>query len=328
MKKVISIVIMVLMSVCLMTACGGNGFSIPDDYNYDDLSKYIKLGEYKGLEYEKEEVTITRHQIDAKLDEIFADFAESEKLTSGTVTEDCTANIDYSGSMNGKKFDGGTAEGYDLDIDNSTFIEGFAEALVGHSVGENFDIDVTFPENYGSADLAGKPAVFNITVNYITVNKMPEYNDEFVKKNTDFNSTEELEASLEKELEKQQNEIVDNAAKNKLFNQIKENSKVLEYPEKELKSRTEQYGDEEQAKTVVEMELILHQIARLEGIELTSEDYEEFINNLLAESGMSEDTFKQQTGQTIDEYAADNNLFSSLVYQEVMNKVMKYGKAL
>lgn len=347
-----------MMGVVMLTGCGGS-FSVPGEYKYEDLTKYIKLSEYKNLEYEKAEIMVTRHQVDAKLDELFESFTEAEKLTSGEVTEDCIANIDYVGSIDGEEFEGGAGQGYDLDIDNSSFIDGFAEALVGHSVGENFDIDVTFPENYGTADLAGKPAVFNITVNYITVNKRPEYNDEFVKKNTDFSSTEELEKSLKEELEAQQQKEADNDARAAVFKQIQESSKVIEYPEKELKSKTEKLTqsykeqaekaglsvgdyiqqnlgmDEEEfneqinvyAATSVEMELILHQIARLEGIEVTDDDYKEFVYQMLEEAGMTADEFKEQNGFSIEEYAETSDLFTSCLYQKVMDKVMGYSKA-
>ncbi len=359
MKKSFALIIAMIMCIGMMTSCGGGGLTVPDEYNYDDLSKYITLGEYKGLEYEQEEITVTRHQVDAKLDELFASFTESTKLTEGTVTEDCTANIDYVGSMDGKEFDGGAGEGYDLDIDNSTFIDGFAEALVGHKVGENFDIDVTFPENYGSADLAGKPAVFNITVNYITVEKLPEYNDEFVKNNTDFSTTEELEESLKEELESEQKKEAANNAKADIFQKIQGSSKVLEYPEKEFNAKkdklTQSYKDKAEAagqsiadyiqqnlgmtedefneqvkaytETTVKIELIAHQIARLENIEFTADDYHDFVYGMLEEAGLTADEFKEKNGYSVEEFADQSDLFTSFVYQKVMDKVMEYSVA-
>ena len=358
MKKTFAIIMSMLMGVAMLTSCG-NKLSIPNEYNYEDLSKYITVGEYKGLVYNEEKVEVTRHQIEAKLDALFEQFTETEKLTSGTVTEDCTANIDYVGSMDGKEFEGGADQGYDLDIDNSAFIEGFAEAIVGHKVGENFDIDVTFPENYGSADLAGKPAVFNITVNYITVNKLPDYNDEFVKNNTDFASTEELEESLKEEIENEQQSDAKNNARTAIFKLVQDASKVIEYPEKELNAKKDKlaktYQDqakkagmdvadyiqqnlglseedfnkqvEEYAKTTVEIELILNQIARLEGIELTDKDYQEYVYNMLEQAGMTADEFKEQNGYSIEEFAEQSDLFTSFLYQKVVDKVIEYSKA-
>ena len=358
MRKSIAIILIAIMSMTMFVACGSK-LSIPDDYKYDDLSKYITLGKYKGIEYEKEKVTITRHQIEAKIDELREQYKEEKKLTEGTVTEDCVANIDYVGSIDGKEFEGGSAQGYDLDIANSTFIAGFAEALVGHKVGENFDINVTFPDNYGSADLAGKPAVFNITVNYITVSKLPEYNEKFVKECTDFKSTDELEASLEKDLRTQEEQANEAKARYDVLEKILKSSKVIEYPEKEyntqLEKLTKKYKDQAAAAGVkigdyvqqqlglseeafnkqvadtaeenVKFELVLHQIARLENIEYTEQGYHDFIYNLLDKEGMTADEFKEQNGSSIEEFAEQNDMFTSYLYQIVMDKVMEYSKA-
>lgn len=324
MKRRLSIVLTLVLSMAMLASCGG-GVKVPDEYNYDDLTEYIILGEYQGLEYEAADLKVTGHQVDAELDRIREQFKTTKKLTEGTVTETCTANIDYSGSMDGKKFDGGTDTGYDLDIDNSTFIEGFAEALVGHQVGETFDIDVTFPEDYGSADLAGKPAVFTITVNYINQDVLPELTDEFVKENTDLGSVAEMRESVEEELKNQRKEDAVAENKSNVFNQIVDAAEVVKYPEAELKTRTTQLGDEDSAKSMVKQELVLRQIAKLEGIELGDKDFQEFVDKLMSDSGLTPDTFKEKAGVSIEEYAVNNNLFTSLLYQRVMDKVMEYS---
>lgn len=338
MKKIIAVLVAAMMCMTMFTACG-SGIKIPDEYNYDDLSKYIDLGEYKGIKYEAEDITVTTHQVEARLDQALDEAKTQKKMTSGTVTEDCTANIDYVGSMNGVEFEGGAGEAYDLDIDNSSFIPGFAEALIGHSVGETFDIDVTFPEEYGSADLAGKPAVFKITVNYITKDIRPEYNDEFVKNNTEYSTTEEFEKSIRAELTAEMKKEAAANERSKVIDKIVNNSKVLEYPEKELnakKSRLlESAGQdsdtspetiEENAKFTVKMELVLHQIARLEGIEFTDADYNDYVNKLLSDAGMTPESFKEQNGYSIEEFSEKSDLFTSFLYQRVMDKVMEYSK--
>lgn len=324
MKRRLSVVLILVLSMAMLASCGG-GLKAPDEYKYDDLTEYITLGEYQGLEYDAADPTVTGHMVDAELDKIREQYKTTKKLTEGTVTETCTANIDYSGSMDGKKFDGGTDTGYDLDIDNSTFIEGFAEALVGHKVGETFDIDVTFPEDYGSADLAGKPAVFTITVNYINQDVLPEMTDEFVKENTDFSSVAEMRESVEEELNNQAKEDAVAENKSNIFSQIIDTSEVVKYPEAELKSRTTQLGDEDSAKKLVKQELVLRQIAKLEGIELTDKDFQEFVDKLMSDAGLTPDTFKESAGVSIEEYAVQNNLFTSLIYQRVMDKVMEYS---
>lgn len=310
--------------MAMLASCGG-GLKVPDEYKYDDLTEYITLGEYKNLEYEMPDLTVTGHQVDAELDKIREQFKTSKKETSGAVNETCTANIDYSGSIDGKKFDGGTDTGYDLDIDNSTFIDGFAEALVGHKVGETFDIDVTFPENYGSADLAGKPAVFTITVNYITQDVLPELTDDFVKENTDFSSVAEMRDSVEEELNNERKSDAIAEVKSDIFNKIVDAAEIVKYPDAELNTRKTQLGDEETAKSMVKQELVLRQICKLEGIELTDKDYQEFLDKLMSDAGLTPDTFKEKAGVTVEEYAVQNNLFTSLLYQRVMDKVMEYS---
>lgn len=359
MKKSISIVLIAVMCISLFTACG-NGLQIPDEYKYDDLTEYIKLCDYKGIKYKKAPINVSQDEIQEEIDKLLDSATTTEKKEEGTVTEDCIANIDYVGSIDGKEFEGGADQGYDLDIDNSSFIDGFAEALVGHEVGSNFDIDVTFPDNYGSADLAGKPAVFNITVNYISVEKKPEYNDEFVKNNTSYGTIQDYEQSVKEQLEdnKQNDAVKDDMSS--VFDKLMKKSQVIKYPEKELNNKKTKLADsyklaaekagtdvdsyisqslgmsvdefnkqiEDAAKLTVKYELILNQIARLEGVELTDEDYSSFIDTLLEDSGLTKDTFKLQSGMSIEEYAEQNDLYTSMLYQRVMDKVMKYSKVL
>ena len=277
--KFFTVVLAIVMaiSMLLFAGCKDNKLTVPDEYNYDDLSKYIKLADYKNVEYDEVKVS-------------------DEKITSGVATEDCIANIDYVGSVDGKEFDGGAAEGYDLDLDNSNFISGFAEAIVGHSVGENFDINVTFPEDYQSEDLAGKDAVFNITLNYLKKGAQSE---------------EEAQSANQTAVSKQ----------------IVKNSKIVKYPETELKARTESLGSEDQAKEQVKNELVLHAIAQKEGLSLSESDYNKFGEDLLSNAGISEDQFESSYGMSFAEYANQNNLYASFLYQKVMEKVMEYSVA-
>lgn len=267
-KKSLIILTLIFSMLLLFTSCGSSEYEVPDEYNYDDLSKYIKLADYKGIEYEEQKVS-------------------NEKITSGVAAEDCIVNIDYVGSVDGKEFDGGSAEGYDLDLDNSNFIDGFAEAIIGHSVGENFDIDVTFPEEYSNADLAGKPAVFNITINYMKKGPQSEAEAESLNKQA-------------------------------VFNQIAESSKVLEYPKAELESKE---------KTQIQQELVLYSIARAESIELNSAGYKEYCETLLKNAGVSEKNFEAQTGMSLADYAKQSGMFTSYLYDKVMSKIMEYSVA-
>jgi len=345
-------------SMVFMTACSGK-ISVPDEYKYDDLSVYIKLGEYKGIEYEKASTKVSDDELQAEIDSQLSDTKESKKVTKGKAKSDSVVNIDYAGTMDGVAFDGGTAEGYDLDLANSNFISGFAEAIVGHSVGENFDINVTFPEDYGNSELAGKPAVFNITINYISEQIVPELTDKWVKSNTDFSNVKEYKASLTEELEKNKKSDADANDRAAVFDKIVKASEIVEYPEKEYNNRynslVDQYKNYAEANSLefedyidqlmgitieqfestakssaqqaVTQELILNEIARREGIEISDSDYQDFLMQVLTDSGYTEDTFESANGMTIVEYAQSKNLYTSLLYNRVMDKVMGYSKA-
>ena len=338
-----------------MTSCGSK-ISVPDDYNYDDLSAYIKLADYKGIEYTKITGEISDDEVKAKIDEKLAS-GETEQIKEGTVEKDSVVNIDYEGSIDGVKFEGGTAQNQELDIANSAYIDGFAEAIVGHKVGETFDINVVFPEDYGKEELNGKPAVFKITVNYIVGQKKADFNDEWVQNNSEYKTTEEYEKSVRDELSQEVMSTADNKEKTEVFNKIVDGSEIVEYPEKELTARTEQikkmYSDyaessgmkldeflssqmgmdaeqfntmvDETAKTTVKQELVLYALKDAESIVADQAGYDKFIQDMLKNAGLTEKTFKEQNGKTVAEYAEESNLYASYLYQEVMNKVMEYS---
>ena len=342
----------------VFTACS-DSIKVPDEYKYDDLTEYITLGNYKGIEYSNVEVSISDQEIKDYINKELEKHVETKRTDSGTVTNNSIVNIDYVGSIDGKEFEGGAAKGTDLDIANSNFIEGFAEGIVGHSVGETFDLHVTFPENYGEASLAGKPAVFKTTINYISEKVLPEYNDDFVKKYSDFSTTAEYEKSIKEALYNQKKEEALANQRNTVFEKIKSDTKVKKYPDKEYQARCKQITNsykvqadkagmkidefvsnnlgltqeefkkqtEETARDAVKTELILHQIARLEKIELGDTEYNEYIEKLLKDAGITASDFKKNNGISIAQYAEDNNLYTAMLYQNVMDKVMKYGIA-
>lgn len=353
-RKIMSAVIIATMMIG-MASCGSK-ISVPDDYNYDDLSAYIKLTDYKGIEYTKITGEISDDEVKAKIDEKLAS-GETEQIKEGTVEKDSVVNIDYEGSIDGVKFEGGTAQNQELDIANSAYIAGFAEAIVGHKVGETFDINVVFPEDYGKEELNGKPAVFKITVNYIVGQKKADFNDEWVQNNSEYKTTEEYEKSVRDELSQEVMSTADNKEKTEVFNKIVDGSEIVEYPEKELTARTEQikkmYSDyaessgmkldeflssqmgmdadqfntmaDETAKTTVKQELVLYALKNAESIEADQAGYDKFIQDMLKNAGLTEKTFKEQNGKTVAEYAEESNLYASYLYQEVMNKVMEYS---
>ena len=144
---------------------------------------YVTLGEYKGLSVMIEPVVIAEAEIEDSIKGEVELQDKFDKREDGVVQNGDVANIDYEGKKDGVAFDGGTAQGYDLTIGSGVFIDGFEDGLIGVKVGDTVDLDLTFPENYGSADLAGQDVVFTVTVNY--VKEMPEITDELVSELSD-----------------------------------------------------------------------------------------------------------------------------------------------
>ena len=166
----------------------------------------VTLGDYKGLEVEKAEATVTDEQVQAELDRMAQNVASTEAVERAAEMGD-TANIDFEGFDNGVPFNGGKGENFDLKLGSGSFVPGFEEQIVGMAAGDEKDIDITFPEDY-HADLAGKPVVFHVKVNKVTVTNVPAQDDEFAKDVSEFETLEELKADIRaKALETAQKQI-------------------------------------------------------------------------------------------------------------------------
>ena len=159
-----------------------------------DVYPEVTLGDYKGLEVEKAEVTVSDEQVQAELDRMAQNVATEETVERAAELGD-TANIDFEGFHNGVAFDGGKGEGFDLKLGSGQFVPGFEEQVVGMNVGEEKDLNVTFPENY-AGDLGGKAVVFHVKLNKLTVSVAPAQDDEFAKDVSEFETLEELKNDI------------------------------------------------------------------------------------------------------------------------------------
>lgn len=247
--------------------------AIPPRPEYTALD-YVTLGEYKGLKVADQPVEVTDDQIDEVVRQNIQ-FADAlEKVTEGTVEDGDTANIDYEGKLDGEAFDGGTAKGYDLVIGSHSFIDGFEDGLIGVTVGETVDLPLTFPENYGNADLAGKEVVFTVTVNEIK--RMPELTDELASTISDGEYTDAAgyRDSIRADLEEQAQAQRDMMLKSDLLTQVASGSEVKEYPQEMV-----DYG-------VANMDTYYRGMAEQYAME-----FEEFLSSFL---GMTEEDFSEQ----------------------------------
>jgi len=174
----------------------------------------VTLGQYKGLEVEKMDVSVSDAQVEAELNRMAQNVASTETVEKAAEMGD-TANIDFEGFDNGVAFDGGKGENFDLKLGSGQFVPGFEEQIVGMTAGEEKDIDITFPQDY-AAELAGKPVVFHVKLNKVTVTTLPELDDEFAKDVSEFETLEDLKADIRakalEQAEKQAASAFENAA--------------------------------------------------------------------------------------------------------------------
>ena len=208
-----------------------------------DTYPEVTLGEYKGLEVEKAEATVTDEQVQAELDRMAQNVASTETVEGAAKMGD-TANIDFEGFDGGVPFDGGKGENFDLKLGSNSFVPGFEEQVVGMSAGEEKDINITFPEDYHK-ELAGKSVVFHVKCNKVTTTILPTLDDEFAKDVSEFDTLEALTADIRtKALENAQKQI-DSAFEQAVVDKAAENTTV-DMPnaliEAELDNQMERFG--------------------------------------------------------------------------------------
>ena len=175
-----------------------------------EVKPEVVLGDYKGLEIEAVPDEVSDEMIENEIEKQRHLNARHINIDDRAAEDGDKVNIDFEGKVDGEVFEGGSAEDQELELGSGSFIPGFEEAIVGHEIGETFDIDVKFPEDYFNEDLKGKDAVFTITLNSIAVEELPEVDDEFIKDISEFDTVEEYKADLLK----QKTEEVEANAKN------------------------------------------------------------------------------------------------------------------
>ncbi len=184
----------------------------------------VTLGQYKGLEVEKAEVTVSDAQVQAELDRMAQNVASTENVERAAEMGD-TANIDFEGFDNGVPFEGGKGTDFDLKLGSGQFVPGFEEQVVGMNVGEEKDINITFPEDY-HAELAGKPVVFHVKLNKLSVTNVPAQDDEFAKDVSEFETLEELKADIRAKALEQAQKQADSAFEQNAVEKAAENTTV------------------------------------------------------------------------------------------------------
>ncbi|UFJ39091.1 trigger factor [Brevibacillus humidisoli] len=270
----------------------------------------VKLGEYKGLEIEPKDFTVTDEDVEAELKQMQQRHAELYVVEDGGIEQGDMVLIDFEGFQDGVAFEGGKAENYSLEVGSGTFIAGFEDQLVGMKQGEEKEITVTFPEEYHSPNLAGKEALFQVKVNEIKRKNLPELDDEFAKDVSEFDTLEELKADVKKNLEEKASREKETYVREQLVLKASENAEIdipqvmieheLDHMVNEFAQRLQYQGmdielyyqfsgmDESQlrdqflddATNRVRTSLTLDAIAKAEEIQTTEEDVTEELNKL------------------------------------------------
>lgn len=192
-----------------------------------EVKPEVKLGKYKGIEVEKPAVKVTAADVNKELENIRARQARLVDISDRAAKDGDTVTIDYSGSVDGKKFDGGTAEKQSLKLGSGQFIPGFEEQVAGHKIGDSFDVNVTFPKEYHADELAGKDAVFAVTLHEIKETVLPTLDDEFIKDiSTEFDTLKDYKADLKKKLTEAQENAAMTEVENRVIDKIVDKMKV------------------------------------------------------------------------------------------------------
>ena len=308
----------------------------------------VKISSYTGMKIRKYAYIVTDEEVEAELVRVQERNARKIEVTDRPAQNGDTVNIDFVGKVDGVKFEGGEAEGFDLTLGSGQFIPGFEDQVVGMSIGETKDINVTFPENYQAEALKGKPAVFTVKVNAIQGKELPEVTDEFIKEATGSETVEEYKVKTRERLQKQADRKANDDTENSILEAIAANTEV-EIPQamidREIDSlvqkfeyqlmyqglKLQDYLDfvkmtmedfrknyEEQAKKNVTNQLIISYIIKAENIEATEEE----VDAKIAEQAES-------VGKTAEEYKKnmDPRQFDYIRSDIIITKLFDFLKA-
>ena len=272
----------------------------------------VTLGDYKGLDVPKTRVTVKKEEVEEELKRTQEQNAREITIEDRPVKDGDILTIDYSGSVDGEKFEGGTAQDQTLIIGSGAFIPGFEEQLIGKELNEETEINVTFPEEYHAADLAGKEAVFEVKIKAIKEKELPELDDEFASEVSEFETLDEYKADIKEKIRERKKEEAKTERENKLVDLAVENAQ-MDIPdamvEEQVQQMTEEFAQrlsyqglsmeqylqfsgmdaqkfaddmKPQAVKRIETRLVLEAIVKAENIEVSEEEYKAEVEKMAA----------------------------------------------
>lgn len=287
------------------------------------LKPEIKLGKYKGVKVEAMDTTVTDEDVQAELDKVKEQNARLVAADDKAVEDGDQTTIDFEGFVDGEAFEGGKGEDYPLTIGSHSFIDTFEEQLIGKKVGEEVEVNVTFPEEYQAKELAGKPAMFKVTIKEIKVKEYPEIDDDFAQDVSEFDTLDEYKADIKKNLEDKKTQEAEADKESKVIEAIVKDSE-MDIPEKMIEAQAQQMLEEfaqniamqgisfeqylqftgatveqlreqvtPQAKARVESSLVLEAIVKAEKIEATDEEFDEEVKKMAERYQMEVDKINE-----------------------------------
>lgn len=287
----------------------------------------VTLGEYKGIEIEKKEVEVTDEELNAEIDRVRESNSRMITIDDRATQDGDTVIIDFDGYVDGEQFDGGYAEDYSLVLGSGTFIEGFEDQLIGKNIGDDVEVNVTFPEQYQAEELQGKPAVFKVKVKEIKMKELPELDDDFAQDVSDFDTLEEYKEDTKKKLLSSKEESAKREKEEAVIDKIIEGA-TMDVPKQMVDAQTrqmtqefaqrlqsqglslEQYMQftgmnpqkmmeelEPQALKRIQSRLVLEAVVAAENIVASDEDVEKELENMAGMYQMEIDKLKELVGE-------------------------------
>ena len=316
----------------------------------------VTLGKYMGVTVTKIDTSVSDEEVDEALEKERNNNARTINVTDRPVAQGDTAVIDFEGFVDGVAFEGGKGENHSLEIGSHTFIDTFEDQLVGKNVGDEVDVNVTFPEQYQAADLAGKPATFKVKINEIKAKELPELDDEFAKDVSEFDTLAEYKEDLRKHLEVEKENEAKRTKEDEAIKKIIDKS-TMEIPEAMIETQCEnminefaqriaqsglsmdQYlqfsgltvdGLKEQVRpealTRIQSSLVLEQIAKEENIEVSDADVDAEIEKMAKNYGMEADKLKEYMGEGEKE-SMKRELAITKAVELIMDNIKERAKA-
>jgi len=309
----------------------------------------VELGQYKDIEVSKIEVNVTDEDVDNEIKRTAERNARIVDVDDRPVQEKDIAVIDFEGFIDGVPFEGGKAQNYELTIGSGTFIQGFEDQLIGKNKGEEVDVNVTFPEDYGNKDVAGKPALFKVKINGIKVKELPAIDDEFAKDVSEFDTLEAYKEDVRKKLvenaeHRAKHEMEDNVVAKVVENAVVDIPQVmiekhiddliydfdmrLRYQGLDLNRYMEIMGMDtetfrgqfaQRAENEVKTRLVLEKISKVENIEASEEEVNDEIKKMAENYRQDVEDFKKHLREDDIEYIKDNLAFRKTVDFLVQN---------